>query len=195
MSKLNLKLWLFSVVLILVRILDAYLTYVITPDLRYEANPLVSIWNHGWMTLFFVNIIVVLLCILLLYYSMKYPSNSFPSEKDYSFKEFVSYYLYNDKNAFHKIYFIPPYNRKSILSFCGFTFTRIFILWSIVVVIHNLGILFSETYRYYINLYRLWIYLYSLLIPITFYYFWIFFRIEYKKYKNNSSYSFRYVQR
>lgn len=179
MLKTRIEFWSLSSSLIFLRTMDAYLTYIITPDLRFEANPLVMFWNQGWSALFLVNFFAVLLSILLLYFSIKYPSDSHPLEPDYTFQGFISHYLYNDKTSFHKIYFVPPYNKKVILSFCGFLFVRVLIGWSIIVVIHNLAILNSESYRHYVNSYKLWLYLYISLLPVTIYYFWKFFRIEY----------------
>jgi hypothetical protein len=180
--KTNFKFWKLSISLIFVRSTDAYLTYTITPDLSFEANPLVLIGEQGWPTLLFVNILVVFISILLLYFSIYFPPDSYPSEKNYSFKEFVSHFLYNDKTSFHKIYFFVPYNKKTILSFCGFLFPRVFISWSIIIIIHNIGVLSSSIYRHYIFYWNLWFYIYIVLAPITFYYFWKYFKEEYKKY-------------
>jgi hypothetical protein len=174
--------WNLSLSLVFVRATDAYLTYTITPDLSFEANPLVAIANQGWTTLFWVNIVVVLLSIFLLYLSIYYPSDSYPKERNYSFQEFISHYLYNDRFSFHKIYFLVPDNKKAILSFCGFIFPRVFISWSIIIIIHNFSIIHFDLYLYYINFWNLWLYIYTFLIPLTLFYFWQFFKVEYRKY-------------
>lgn len=180
--KTNLEFWVLSFSLIVLRMIDGYLTYAITPDLSFEANPLVVLVNQGWDILFFVNLCVILLTIVLLYFSIHFPADSYPIERNYSFKEFISYYLYNDKVSFHKIYFFVPYNKKTILNFCGFLFSRVFIFWSLIVITHNLGILHCSTYQYYLLYWNLWIFIYFSLIPLTLYVFWKFFRQEYLKY-------------
>ena len=181
--KKNLGFILLSGCLIFLRMLDAYLTYIITPDLSFEANPLIVWAKQGWEMVFFANVFVVMISILLLYFSKRFPPNSYPTEKDYSFKEFVSHYLYNDKFSFHKIYFFVPKNKKTILNFCGYLFPRVFIFWSIIIIIHNLGIIYSASYQFFLFYWNLWIFVYMSLVPLTFYFFWKFFRLEYKKYK------------
>ncbi|HMV42554.1 MAG TPA: hypothetical protein PKD50_08470 [Leptospiraceae bacterium] len=99
--------WFLVVSMIFVRSLDAYLTYLITPDLKFELNPLVSVGNQGWATLLSVNAFVVFFTLLLLYYSF---NNSvhiyYPKEKNYTLKEFISFFLYNEKNSFTKYIFV-----------------------------------------------------------------------------------------
>lgn len=170
--------------MVFVRGIDAYLTYKITPDLAYELNPLVSIWKQGWSALIFVNIAVIILSILFLHYSFKFPANQYyPQEMNLSIKEFVSYFLYNEKNSFYKIYFLVPYNRKVILNFCGYLFPRVFIVWSLVIIFHNFSLLHVAVYSEYSQDLHLWILIYLSILPITFYFFWNFFKIEYQKYK------------
>ncbi len=180
--KTSFEFWILSFSLVFVRAIDALVTYTITPDLSLEGNPLVLFANQGWTTLLIVNLIVVCLSILLLHFSIRYPADSYPKESNYNFREFVSHYLYNDKHSFHKIYFFVPHNRKVILSFCGFLFPRVFISWSLLIIIHNLCMIHSSVYLHYNLYWNLWLYVYTFLVPITFYYFWKFFRTEYEKY-------------
>ncbi len=180
--KTSFEFWIISFSLVFVRAIDAFLTYTITPDLTHEGNPLVTLANQGWTTLLIVNLLVVSLSILLLHYSIRFPADSYPRESDYSFQEFISYFLYNDKESFHKIYFFVPYNKRAILSFCGFLFPRVFISWSLLIIIHNLGMINSSIYLHYNLYWNLWLYVYIFLVPLTFYYFWKYFRNEYNKY-------------
>lgn len=180
--KTNFEFWFISFSLVFVRAIDAFLTYSITPDLSHEGNPLVSLANQGWTALIIANLIVVVLSIILLHYSIRFPTNSYPEKGNFSFKEFISYFLYNDQNSFYKIFFFVPYNKKVILNFCGYLFPRVFISWSLIIIFHNLGIMHSNQYLLINHDWNLWIYIYMFLIPITFFYFWKFFRIEYLKY-------------
>ena len=166
--------------------MDAFVTFNITPDLAQEGNPLVYLADQGWTTLLIVNALVIFVTILILHYSIRFPADSYPTESNYSFQEFISQYLYNDKISFHKIYFFVPYNKKAILSFTGFLFPRVFITWSILIIIHNVSILHSSLYQQYNLYWNLWIFVYTFLVPITFFYFWKFFRNEYNKYRKLS---------
>ena len=185
--KVSFEFWILSFSLVFVRAIDALVTFTITPDLSHEGNPLVYIADLGWTTLLIVNSLVVCLTIFILYFSIRFPADSHPTEGNYSFKEFISHFLYNDKFSFHKIYFFVPHNKKAILSFTGFLFPRVFISWSLLIIIHNVSILHSSLYQQYNIHWNLWIIVYTFLVPITFFYFWKFFRNEYGKYRKLSS--------
>lgn len=49
--------------------LDILFTYIGTPDLTFEANPLVAVYGHGWGVLLGVNLIVHIIYCLLVYYA------------------------------------------------------------------------------------------------------------------------------
>ena len=171
--KVSFEFWVLSFSLVFVRAIDALVTFTITPDLSHKGNPLVYIADLGWTTLLIVNSLVVCVTIFILYFSIRFPADS--------------HFLYNDKFSFHKIYFFVPHNKKAILSFTGFLFPRVFISWSIFIIIHNVSILHSSLYQQYNIHWNLWIIVYTLLVPITFFYFWKFFRNEYEKYRKVSS--------
>ncbi|MEM7181956.1 MAG: hypothetical protein AAF518_13650 [Spirochaetota bacterium] len=178
--------WFLSLALISTRLMDIVLTYRITPDLKYEANPLVQFAGLGWSILLLVNLFVVFACILLLVYSKTKNLSLFPKQKGYHFKEFVSHYLYNEKSSFYKIYFIVPYNRSAIVHFYGYLLVRTLITWSLCIVVHNFSLLTWETYRAYIVSYNAWMYLYLLLLPLTLFFFWKFFYNEFQTYRSLS---------
>ena len=175
--------WLLSLALVLSRLLDIVLTYRITPDLKYEANPLVQFAGLGWSILLLINLLVVLVSILLLAYSDKNNLSLFPKQQDYQFKEFISHYLYNERDSFHKIYFVVPYNRSAILHFYGYLLVRTLIAWSLCIVTHNFCLLTWKAYRGFVVAHHTWAYLYLLLLPLTLFFFWKFFYNEFQVYR------------
>ena len=83
--------WFFSLSLIALRLADVGITYVVTPDLRWEINPLVSLAGLGWLALIVANVVGVAVVVLLLYFSqLQVPAWQVP-EPGYSQKEFVSH--------------------------------------------------------------------------------------------------------
>ena len=53
---------------LLIHLMDGLVTYVNTPDLKREWNPLVRIWGFGWEALFIANFIGFILIVLATWY-------------------------------------------------------------------------------------------------------------------------------
>ena len=75
---------------LLIHLMDGLVTYVNTPDLKREWNPLVRIWGFGWEALFIANFIGFILVVLATWYFGKYEHVSIPSKNifDYYMKLF-----------------------------------------------------------------------------------------------------------
>lgn len=80
-----------SVLLISTRAYDAYSTYLYTPDLSQEVNPLVSILGLTWMPLLIILSLLMLYCLYAFYVSTFEEFDFAPAEKGYSFTEFTTY--------------------------------------------------------------------------------------------------------
>lgn len=57
------------IIFTILTLLDLGLTYYNTPDLKLEANPLVSVLGYGWGALIISNILTLVVFILLAYFS------------------------------------------------------------------------------------------------------------------------------
>jgi len=75
---------------LLIHLMDGLITYVNTPDLKREWNPLVRIWGFGWEALFIANLLGFILIVLATWYFGKYEYVSILSESvfDYYMKLF-----------------------------------------------------------------------------------------------------------
>jgi len=54
---------------IIVAFLDLFLTYVGTPDLDLEGNPLITVFGRGWSSLIIINIVITLGLVAMAYYA------------------------------------------------------------------------------------------------------------------------------
>ena len=60
---------LFSIITLIIGLFDMLSTYIGTPDLSSEANPIVNKFGGGWIALILVNVILISVFIALYYYS------------------------------------------------------------------------------------------------------------------------------
>ena len=90
------------------RILDGISTYIVTPDLAAEANPLHSVFQLGWAGLFVANLTIISLCVCAsyLYYTKPQPILDFEADLDY--KNFISVYFFKEKGKFYKLFYAIP---------------------------------------------------------------------------------------
>lgn len=75
---------------LLIHLMDGLVTYVNTPDLGKEWNPLVRVWGFGWESLFIANLIGFVLIVLATWHFGKYEHVKIPSKNmfDYYMKLF-----------------------------------------------------------------------------------------------------------
>lgn len=174
--------WLLSAGIVSLRAADLAITYAVSPDLRWEINPLVSVAGLGWLALLTSNIAGVTLILVLLYFSQANTTELYPAEPGYSVKEFVSHYLFGERHAFRKIYYVVPKNRRAIIEYCGYVFARVVMVWSFIVVLNNALVWYSPGFRHAMADLRLWLAVYGLLICLTIAYSLRFFTTLYRKY-------------
>jgi len=163
----RLQFWFFSLSLVSLRCADVAVTYVVTPDLRWEINPLVSVAGFGWLALLAANILGVAVVVTLLYYSTSMPESHQALSPGYSLREFISHYLYGDPHSFSKVYYVVPYNRIAIVHYAAYVFVRVLTLWSLVVVVHNIFIWRCDSFRTAMADARLWLVVYGLLVLLV----------------------------
>lgn len=75
---------------LLIHLMDGLVTFVNTPDLRNEWNPLVRVWGFGWEALVTANLIGFVLILLASWYFGKYEYPCIPAKSvfDYYMKLF-----------------------------------------------------------------------------------------------------------
>ncbi|MCL2671399.1 MAG: hypothetical protein FWF10_05125 [Clostridiales bacterium] len=99
-------------------LLDALFTYIGTPDLAFEANPLVMVYGLGWGALFIANVLVFLLLVPLMYFAfVRYKQAPIPHT---SYREYASVLYFRRPDRFGHTFFRFPKNWKPIFAMSGF---------------------------------------------------------------------------
>lgn len=149
-----------SIWIIISRFYDAYATYQFTPDLKLEANPLVSILGLNWTGLLIIYCTLCLLILYLFYISSFNKFNLLPSEKGYSFKEFFTYIYLGKKDSFLKLFYKLPNSKGRLIQYVGTLFPKMLSFIGIITTLMWLGINYYEPYYYFHKA----IYIYSIII-------------------------------
>ena len=112
--------WIAILINLALTLADGILTYIGTPNLRFEYNPLVYSFGFGWMSLLISNIIGFAFYILCAYYTLiKYKR---PHFKVNSFNDYVSMLLYDKSGKKSIAWYQLPKNVKPYLSATAFAF-------------------------------------------------------------------------
>jgi len=159
---------------------DVYCTYLHTPDLSKEANPLVSVLGLNWFLLLIViGSLTIYTCYTLSLISFK-PIKLYPLEKGYSFSNFIAYMYFGKKSSWLSIlYRIPPIRNKRFHYTFGNIFVRYLVFAGIVSTVMWLLINNSEYYREIHN----HLVIYGILISGTYIILYNYYRTNYNKYQ------------
>lgn len=173
--------------LILLRTTDLYITYLITPDLSQELNPLISKLALGWSGFLPVQFLLILLA-LLGYQRFSSRLHCPVNRPGLGLVKFVYYYFNQrepDTRIWIKGFFRLPdkYYLKANGAFIGFVVFAGFIFVSLFAILHNLLILAGvDSYlEFVINFsrpYMISVYVLLVLISAN-----IFFLMEYRRYR------------
>ncbi len=109
---------------IFVTFLDLFFTYLATPNLSLEGNPLYQKLFFGWTGLITINVIAALLYILIAYYAFIAYKRPITNETD--LKKYLSYISYGDSNKYSLMMWkLPKYWAPQIACLC----------WSVAIII------------------------------------------------------------
>lgn len=107
-----------------VTFLDLYFTYIATPNLELEGNPLYNVLFFGWQGLITINIITFLFYCLIAYYGFIAYKRPVTTETD--LKKYLSYISFGDANKYVSMMWkIPKYWGPQIACLC----------WSVAVIL------------------------------------------------------------
>lgn len=171
--------------IILLRILDLGLTFIYTPNLRYEWNPIVSVFNYSWMGMLITQVLIISLILAVMsFYFFKKPLSGLPN--DLSFNEYIYYYFHNEKKTKKRKYLKPTRQTLNrVLAYNGFILMTLAISISYLAIINNLMIINKViSYSNFISQYGNIFYL-SFLVVMAILSFILFFTIEYTSYRKN----------
>ena len=119
------KFWIFAVTNLVLSVADIVLTYIGTPDLALEANPLVTVFGLGWSALIIANVFTYALYIVLIYMVfVRYQRSVMLCE---GFKQFISMLCYDRPDKFVWIWWKFPKNIvSSTFAPAGYAFAYVF---------------------------------------------------------------------
>ena len=133
-----------TLITILTAFADGILTYTATPDLQWEANPIVAILGFGWTTLILTNVVIVSFLIVCYYYSFVLYER--PIAKQRNFFEYVSLLFYNRPDEFICSLYKPPSRLKVVIGEYGCAIAFGFNLGRLSLVIDWLIIICNNLY-------------------------------------------------
>ena len=138
----NIKFWILIVVSVLLALSDGLLTFINTPDLSMEGNPLVAKFGLGWAALAIANIIVFALVFVTAYYSYFKYKTIYTNET--KFTAYCSQIVYDRPDMFWKG-LIPKHITPYIAGF-GFSSLYSLIFARAILVFEWLCITFNITW-------------------------------------------------
>ncbi len=148
---------------------DAYCTYQLTPNLSKEANPLVSVLGiDSWPILLGIIGSLTLLLVGTYAYSVFKPFALYPSEKHYSFKEFIAFIYLGRKSSLMTAFFQFPSNKKRLIVYCGKLVAPCLMIAGIISTVMWLLIKHTEYYKFYHNHYLIYFILVSSCLAWTY---------------------------
>jgi len=126
---------------------DVYCTYLHTPDLSKEANPLVSMLGFNWdWLLIVIGLLTIYICYTLYLITFK-SMNLYPLEKEYSFSNFIGYMYLCKKSSWLTTFYRFPKEIKRFHFFYGNILVRFGIFSGVVSTIMWVLINNSEFYK------------------------------------------------
>ncbi len=171
--------------IILLRVVDLGLTFIYSPNLKYEWNPVVSVLNYSLAGMLITQIIIISLIIAIMsFYFYKKPLTDLPH--DLSFNEYIYYYFHNERKTKKRKWFKPTrQNINRVLAYNGFILMTLSISISYLAIINNLMIIYKvRSYSNFIGQYGNFLYI-TVLIIMAILSFILFFIMEYKSYRKN----------
>jgi hypothetical protein len=132
--------------ILLSRSIDVYATYLHTPDLKKESNPLVTIFGLSWLPLLVVIGVLVSYVIYAYYKSIFKPFRLFPPEKGYSFSHFIGYMYTGYKVHWTIVLYSIPTSIKRFNQYMGQVFTPCLAYAGIVSTLMWIGIRYTDFY-------------------------------------------------
>ena len=110
--------------IILTRMYDAYSTKQLTPDLSKESNPLVSVLGMTWAPLLIVLGLLTVYVVYAFYLSTFKPTRIFPTQKGYTFKEFVTYTYLGRTDSWMALVYKFPKDLNRLNNWMGIVLTK-----------------------------------------------------------------------
>lgn len=146
------------VLLLISRSADAVTTYMVTPDLRSETNPLVTLLGAGWLELIIVQMLLTAMVAVLTYWDLYKSPLPYPSRSDLAFREFAQEYYFGQKRSLLDFVWRPPAGWRLNLKLLGYVLPRVLIMLGFYVSVSSFVSLHIEVWRQFLRETSPWIY-------------------------------------
>jgi hypothetical protein len=189
-SNKKIMFWFLVIVNLIMAITDLVITYIGTPDLSIEGNPLTYVFSLGWKSLIISSIIFLVIIVMSLYYAyFRFKRIVIQCE---GFKQYVSMLFYNRPDKFIWLLYKFPKNKIGLSYFVvGLRYAfaivipivKLFAVFLWVGIMNNLSIV--NTYHNYFNILmtpfgRIDAFIGGIILALFVWYYWFF-----KEYKIN----------
>jgi hypothetical protein len=149
---------LLTVLFLISRVADAAATYMVTPDLRHETNPVVSVLGAGWNGILVAQVILSALVIGLIYWDLFLSRLPYPAEHGLEFPEFAQTYYFGRKRILLDFLWRPPSGWRLNLKLAGYALPRVLVVLGFSVAASSIASLHSERWRRLLHATSPWIY-------------------------------------
>lgn len=140
------KFWILIAIYLLLAFADGALTYINTPDLSREGNPLVAELGLGWGALIIANIAVFALFFAASYYNYYKYQTVFTKETKYT--RYWSQITFDRPDMFWKGFILFPKHIKPYIAAYGFAILPAAIIARLILVLEWLATTFNVAGRY-----------------------------------------------
>ena len=125
--------WACTITILILCLADGALTYIATPDLSLEGNPLVAYWGLGWPALFVANLLFIALFVAAAHYAFVKYKGPVISAKTYV--EYMCILAFNQPGKFIWLLYKLPKNWKPFGAMMGYAGCFSFIIGRSIVVL------------------------------------------------------------
>lgn len=144
------KIYKLSLLIIITRVLDGVTTYLASPDLKREQNPIIKYFDLGWSSVLLLGLLFVSLTVFLLVYGYK---NQYVFKINSSnFKEYIFYFFFGKKIPFALAILSIPKLKPTII-FLGLVFPISLIYYSYFLIINNTFMFLTDVSDFFQQIY------------------------------------------
>ena len=126
--------------IILLRSLDLFLTFLYTPTLAGEWNPVVARFNGAWTGMILVQVVIIAVISVPMYCYFTFTKTRI-DEPGLGYSQFVHFYFFQTKPQGLKGLSVKPRNPRGLLIFNGFVLMWAVAGVSLFAIVHNLLLL------------------------------------------------------
>lgn len=148
-----------TVLFLLSRASDAAATYMVTPNLRTETNPMVSIFGVGWAGLILAQVVLSALVVGLTHWDLFRSRLPYPGQRRLEFREFAQAYYFGRKRSMLDFLWRPPVGWRLNLKLAGYALPRVLTFLGFCVAGSSLASLHSQAWRQVLRATTPWVYL------------------------------------